>query len=134
MKRLLPALLTAVIVTALAGIAQAQYGPGGRYRPAKVSALIDHVHEDLNVGIRVWSMSLEDRDKLRSQDRKLQEFARLWQHGRFQAAALNSSLGLIQRVLDGNRVVGREREALEVDLEQLRQMKDAFEHHQITSN
>jgi hypothetical protein len=131
MKQLLLALLTAVTVTALAGIAQAQYGPGGRYRPAKVSALIDHVHEDFNVGIRIWHMSIDDREKLRSADRQLQEFARQWQHGRFQAPILVSSLALIERVLDTNRVAGREREALEVDLDQLRQMKEAFAKHEV---
>jgi len=112
MRRTLRGFLGGVVLVFLAATSQAQFGPEGRYRPEKVSALID-------------------RERLNHAERQLRDFARHWQHGRFAKANLDASIGDVQRVIDDNHLSGRERDALWNDVEELRRMREAFDRHEI---
>ena len=131
MRRTLRGFLGGVVLVFLAATSQAQFGPEGRYRPEKVSALIERVHEDLNRGYAVWHLRHGDRERLNHAERQLRDFARHWQHGRFAKANLDASIGDVQRVIDDNHLSGRERDALWNDVEELRRMREAFDRHEI---
>ncbi|MEP6715781.1 MAG: hypothetical protein ABJC09_09405 [Terriglobia bacterium] len=118
MKRILVGLL-------LASAAMAQYGPDA------VSALVQRVHVDLNHGYSVWNLSRGDQDRLTHAEKQLRSFAEDWRHGHFDKGDLDSSIGAVQHVLDNNRLAGRERDQLWRDVEQLRQMRAAYDRHEI---
>lgn len=120
-----------VILTTLAAIGQAQFGPEGRYRPEKVSALIGRVHEDLDHGYAVWHLRGGDRARLTHAERQLRDFAEHWQHGKFDKGNLDRSIGDVQKVIDDNHLSGRERDALWRDVEELRHMREAYDRHEI---
>jgi len=131
MKTLLCVLLGSVTLVSVTGIAQAQYGPQGRYRPEAVSALIGRVHEDLNRGFAVWHLHGGDRGRLVHAERQLREFAEYWRHGRFDRPNLTGAIRAVQRVIDDNHLSGRERDALWNDVEELRRLREAYDRHEI---
>jgi len=117
---------------ALGALAQGQFGPqGGPYQPDSVSALIDHVHEDLNHGYSVWHLSRSDRNRLNHAESQLRDFSREWRKGKFDKGNLDDSISAIQHVLDNNHLSGSERDALWSDIEQLRKMREAYDRHEI---
>jgi hypothetical protein len=112
--------------------AHAQYGPaGGPYQPDSVSSLIDKVHTDLNQGYDRWHLSHGDRERLNRAEKRLREFANDWRHGKFDKGDLDDSISAIQHVLDNNHLAGPERDALWSDVEQLRNMREAYDRHEI---
>jgi hypothetical protein len=119
------------IVVLAAGIAQAQFGPEGRYRPESVSALIGRVHEDLNRGYAVWHLRGGDRERFNRAEHQLRDFAEHWRHGRFDKGNLDGAIGAIQRVLNDNHLRGGERDALWADIGELRRMREAYDRHEI---
>jgi hypothetical protein len=122
----------ATMLIALALPVHAQYGPaGGPYRPERVSALIDRVHDHLNHGYDVWHLSHGDRNRLNNAEHQLRDFARDWRRGRFGKGDLDRAIGSIQHVLDDNHLRGGERDALWEDVSQLRRMREAYERHEI---
>jgi len=121
----------AAAVLVLGSLAQAQYGPGGIYHPRSVSAIIDRVHGDLNRGYRGWHVSHGDRKRLDHAEHELRDFARKWNRGRFDRGELDDAIGSIQHVVDNNHLSGRERDALYNDLDQLRNMREAYNRHEI---
>jgi len=127
-KHLLAGVATLLV---LGSLAQAQYGPGGIYHPRSVSAMIDRVHGDLNRGYRGWHVSHEDRKRLDHAEHELRDFARKWNRGRFDKGELDDAIGSIQHVVDNNHLSGRERDALYNDLDQLRNMREAYNRHEI---
>jgi len=131
MRQTFLALIAGVILTTFAVTAQAQFGPEGRYRPEKVTALIDHVHDDLNHGYTAWKLHPKDRERMDTAEHQLREFAEHWQHGAFDRGKLSSAIGAIQKVVEENRISGHERDDLWRDLDELRRMRDAFDHHEI---
>jgi hypothetical protein len=131
MRKTLLGFSCVVILTALAAIGQAQFGPEGRYRPEAVSALIGRVHEDLDHGYAVWHLRGGDRARLTRAERQLRNFAEHWQHRKFDKANLDGAIGSIQRVIDDNHLSGRERDALWRDVEELRHMREAYDRHEI---
>jgi hypothetical protein len=112
-------------------VGRAQSGPEGRYRPEAVAAIIDHVHQDLNRGYAVWQLGKGDRDRLTHAERQLRDFANHWQHGKFDKSNLEGAVADIQKVIDENHLSGRERDALGNDIQELRQMREAYERHEI---
>jgi hypothetical protein len=117
---------------ALGALAQAQFGPhGGPYQPDSVSALIDHVHEDLNHGYSVWHLSRRDRDRLNHAESQLRNFSAEWRKGKFDKGNLDDAIGDTQHILDRNHLSGAERDALWSDVEQLRKMREAYDRHEI---
>ena len=116
----------------LGGTAWAQYGPpGGPYQPDSVSGLVDRVHSDLNRGYERWHISHDDHERLNKAERKLRAFAEDWRHGKFDKGDLDESIGSIQHVLDNNHLSGPERDALFSDVSDLRQMRVAYDRHEI---
>jgi hypothetical protein len=134
MRRTLRGFLGGLILVSLAASGQAQYGPEGRYRPEAVAAIIDRVHEDLNRGYAVWHLRHGDRERLTHTERQLRDFANHWEHGKFDRGNLDAAIRDIGKVVDENRLSGRERDALWNDVGELRRMREAYERHEIGSN
>jgi hypothetical protein len=132
MRRILNALLLAAALVSFGTLARAQYGaPGGPYQPDSVSALVEKVHSDLAHGYGRWHISGGDRDRLNGAEKQLRNFARDWQHGKFDKDDLDRSIAAIQHVLDNNHLAGPERDDLGHDVEQLRGMREAYDRHEI---
>ena len=135
MRRLRQILNVWFVTTVLAlfgATAHAQYGqPGGPYQPDSVSAVIERVHSDLNRGYDVWRLPSGDRERLDKAGKQLREFASDWRKGKFDKGDLDDAIGAIQKVVDKNRLAGAERDALWSDVEQLRQMREAYNRHEI---
>ena len=108
---------------------QFEQAPG--YDPRAVSALVDQVHNDLNHAYEVWHLRNGDRDRLNDAEKKLREFAQKWQDGHFDKGELDDSIGRIQHVLDNNRLEGAAREAIDNDVTRLRNMREAYDRHEI---
>ena len=128
--------LTGTILTAaflIAGaFAQGQYGANGQYAPDSVSALIDRVHGDLNRSYEGgWTFTHGDRDRLNHAEKELRDFAKKWYHGKFDKGELDDSIGSIQHVIDNNHMPPRDRGTLDVDVNQLRAMREAYDRHEL---
>jgi len=114
------------------GVLSAQYGPAnGPYQPDSVTSLVNRVHEDLNRGYGEWKISKGDRERLNSAAKQLREFERDWRHGKFDKGDLDDAISAVQHVLDNNHLTGAARDALWNDVEQLRQMREAYNRHEI---
>jgi len=113
------------ILIASGALAEAQY------RPAEVTALVDKVHEDLNRGYAVWHLSGGDKDRLTHAEHQLRDFEKHWRDGKFDKGNLDDSISAIQHVLDNNHLNGHERDELFGDVERLRQMREAYDRHEI---
>lgn len=124
-------LLSAALVAG-SGLLNAQYGPpGGPYRPEGVSGTIQKIHADLNAGYHSWHLSHGDMDRLRGAERHLHEFASRWRHGDFDKGKLDDAIASIQHVIDNNHLQGPERDNLWQDVSTLRQMREAYDRHEI---
>ncbi len=132
MRQILHVFLLTAGMMACGALAQAQYGqPGGPYQPDSVSNLVEKVHVDLNSGYAHWRLDNGDRNRLNKAEKQLRGFAADWRHGKFDKGDLDDSIGAIQHVLDNNHLSGSERDALWNDTEQLRQMREAYDRHEI---
>ena len=126
----IPAFLITMALAA-APFAQAQFGPQNRYSPDAVTSLIGRVHEDLNHAYGVWHFSDSDRDRLNHTEKELREFAQKWSHSKFDKGELDDAIGALQDVLDHNKLPQPNRDALSDDITQLRNMRTAYDHHEI---
>ena len=132
MKLLTRFSITCAALVALSGLASAQFGrEEERYRPNAVSALVDRVHGDLDRGYRVWHLSHDDQDRLTHAEHQLRDFANRWNRGKFDKDKLDDSISAVQHVINNNHLAGRERDELWGDVEQLRQMREAYDRHEI---
>jgi hypothetical protein len=131
MNRLNIATVVATAFLACAPLAKAQFGPENRYSPSQVSILIDRVHEDLNQAYSTRRFSGAERDRLNNAEKQLREFSQKWTNAKFDKGELDDAIGAIQHVLDNNRMPGGTRDALSDDVGQLRQMREAYDHHEI---
>ena len=132
MRKTFIGLMLASTFVAFGTMAQAQWGaPNGPYRPDAVSAIVERVHVDLNHGYNVWNLSNGDRDRLTHAERQLRDFSARWRQGRFDKGNLDGAISSVQHVLDVNHLNGRERDELWRDVEQLRQMRAAYDRHEI---
>jgi hypothetical protein len=111
---------------------QGGYGPRGQYRPDSVSALIDRVHADLNGSYEGgWAFTHRDRSRLNHAEKELRDFAKKWYRGRFDKGELDDSISSIQHVVDNNHMPPRDRTALDVDVNQLRTMREAYDRREL---
>jgi hypothetical protein len=129
MKRLFAVAIAAGLV--LTGISRAQFGPGPKYEPSEVTALVDQVHTDLDHAYGVWHFSDDDRERLNHAEKDSREFAQKWAKGKFDKDQLDGVISSIQRVLDNNKLPVDARDAISKDLTQLRNMRTAYDHHEI---
>jgi cell division septum initiation protein DivIVA len=115
----------------LTGTGRAQFGPGPKYDPSEVTALVDQVHNDLNHAYAVFHFSGEDRERLNKPEKDSREFAQKWAKGKFDKDQLDDVISSIQHVLDNNKLPVDARDSISKDLAQLRNMRDAYDHHEI---
>ncbi len=102
------------------------------YAPSAVNTLIERVHTDLNQSYSDgWRFGGADRHRLNDAEKQLREFARKWDHGKFDKGELNDAISKIQHVVDDNHMPGPDRSALDNDLGQLRNMREAYDRHEI---
>ncbi len=131
MNRNLIAALAASIFLMLPPLARAQFEGGPRYDARAVSALVDRVHSDLDHAYGVFHFSNDDRERLNHAEKQLREFARKWDGHKFDKGALDESISSIQHVLDNNKLPQRDRDAISDDVAQLRNMREAYDRHEI---
>jgi hypothetical protein len=131
MHRLYFAVVTAAIVMLCLTPAYAQFDGAPRYDAHSVSALVDRVHSDLDHAYGVFHFSSGDRGRLNHAEKGLREFAQKWADGRFDKGMLDDSISSIQHVLDNNKLPPRDRDALSDDVSQLRNMREAYDRHEI---
>lgn len=132
MRKILQAISFTAVLVSFCTAALAQYGPpGGPYAPDRVSALVEKVNADLNRGYSQWSLSKDDHKRLNKAENRLRDFAHDWYRAKFNKGALDDSISDIQHVLDKNRMPSMQRDALWSDIERLRQMREAYDHHEI---
>ncbi|HTR37665.1 MAG TPA: hypothetical protein VMH80_17280 [Bryobacteraceae bacterium] len=112
-------------------VARAQFGEPTHYDAASVTALTDQVQSDLNQAYRTWHFSNGDRGRLNHAEKELREFARTWQNYHFNKGELDDAISSIQHVLDNNRLNPGSRDALSEDVSRLRNMREAYDHHEI---
>lgn len=116
----------------MSAIAHAQFGPpNGRYQPSAVDHLVDQVHSDLNAGYEHWKLKKDDRERLNKAEAKLHSFAQNWEHGKFDKDDLDDAIATVQKVVNDNHLTGSERDALWQDVDQLRNMREAYNRHEI---
>jgi hypothetical protein len=113
------------------GTSRAQFGPGPKYEPSAVTALVDRVHNDLNHAYSVFHFSGDDRERLNKAEKESREFAQKWAKGNFDKGQLDDVISSIQHVLDHNKLPEDARDSISNDVAQLRNMRDAYDHHEI---
>ena len=113
------------------GISHAQFGPGPKYEPSEVTALVDRVHADLNHAYSVFHFSGDDRERLNKAEKESRDFAQKWAKGKFDKDQLDDVVSSIQHVLDNNKLPEDARDSLSADVTQLRNMRDAYDRHEI---
>lgn len=131
MKRVADLLTVFVLLSSAVAFAQ----PRGRrdmYDPRWVSATIGRVHADLDRAYQGgWRVSPGDRRRLDRAEDQLRHFSEDWNRGRFDKGDLDGAIGSIQRVVDDNRMPPGHRGSLYRDLDRLRDMRRAYDRHEI---
>jgi len=123
--------ITAMAVILFTATGRAQFGPGPKYEPSEVTALVDRVHGDLNHAYSVFHFSGDDRERLNKAEKESREFAQKWAKGKFDKDQLDDVISSIQHVLDNNKLPVDARDAISNDVEQLRNMREAYNRHEI---
>ena len=129
MKQILATVFTLGILWT--GAVHAQFGPGPKYQPSEVTALVDRVHNDLNHAYSVFHFSGDDRERLNKAEKESRDFAQKWAKGKFDKDQLDDVIASIQHVLDNNKLPTDSRDAISEDVAQLRNMREAYDHHEI---
>ena len=128
MKHCLAALAAILLASGTLGYAQFEKS---KYDPGSVDTLIDRVHVDLDHAYGAFHFSRGDRDRLNKAEKQLRDFAKQWRRDHFDKGELDDAISSIQHVLDKNRLPEHERDALSDDAGQLRQMREAYDRHEI---
>lgn len=110
--------------------AQAQF-EDVKYDPQTVSNLVDRVHADLNHAYGNWRPGANDRKRLNDAEKQLRDFSMKWNNGKFDKGELDNAVSSVQHVLDNNHLRVEDRDALSYDVNQLRRMREAYDHHEI---
>jgi hypothetical protein len=129
MKHLLA--IAVIFGTISTGIVRAQFGPEAKYQPSEVTALIDRVHSDLNQAYSVYKFSGDDRERLNKAEKESRDFEHKWAKGKFDKDQLDDVISSIQHVLDNNKLPVDARDAISNDVTQLRNMREAYNRHEI---
>ncbi len=119
------------VLVAFAATAYAQFEGQPKYDPDAVSTLVERVHTDLDHGYDAWHLKGGDRGRLNHAEKELRDFAAKWHHNKFDKGELDDAISAIQHVLDNNSLHGPERDALSDDVTQLRNMREAYDRHEI---
>lgn len=130
-RRLCTTILVSASVLSMGSLAFAQFENPPEYSPHAVDALVDQVHSDLNHAYGVWHLKNGDRDRLNNAEKQLREFAQKWDNHHFDKGDLDDAIGAIQHVLNDNRLEGRDRDAISDDVNRLRNMREAYDRHEI---
>jgi len=130
-RRLCTTILVSASVVLAGSLAFGQFENRPEYSPHAVNALVDQVHNDLNRAYDSWHLRNGDRDRLNNAEKQLREFAQKWDNHRFDKGELDDAIGAIQHVLDNNRLEGHDREAIDDDVNRLRNMREAYDRHEI---
>jgi len=128
MKHCVAALAAILLVSGTMGYAQFEKS---KYEPSAVDTLIDRVHSDLDHAYGSFHFSNGDRDRLNKAEKQLRDFAKQWRANHFDKGELDDAISSVQHVLDNNRLPQDSREALSDDVGQLRQMREAYDRHEI---
>jgi hypothetical protein len=132
MRRFIHVSLAVAALAAIGIAAHAQEGRReGEYRPDRVDALVERVHQDLDRAYSVWHLSGGERGRLNHAEHQLRDFAKHWHEGRFDKDKLDDSIGAVQHVLDNNHMRGPVREDLSRDVMTLRRMREAYDRHEL---
>ena len=123
--------IAAIVLMAFGLTAQAQFAPESRYGPGAVSSLVDRVHSDLDHAYEGFRFSNGDRDRLNHAEKELRDFATKWDRGSFDKGELDDAISSVQHVLDNNHLPHVDRDALSADVNQLREMREAYDRHEI---
>jgi hypothetical protein len=125
------AVVAASVLLSGLSLAYGQFEKSPQYEPRAVTELVDQVHSDLNRAYGSWHLSNDERDRLNHAEKQLREFAQKWENRKFDKGQLDDAIGSIQHVLDNNRLEGRDRNAIDDDVSRLRNMREAYDHHEI---
>jgi hypothetical protein len=125
------AFVTASVLLSGVSLAYGQFERSPQYDPHAVTALVDQVHSDLNHAYSAWHLSNDERDRLNHAEKQLRDFAHKWEDHKFDKGQLDDAISSIQHVLDNNRLEGRDRDAIDDDVTRLRNMREAYDHHEI---
>ncbi len=132
MPRFFHTALLAAAMASSATVALAQYGPQNRYEPRSVEGAINRVHADLNRAYEGgWRINGGDRKRLDHAEHELREFANKWNRGRFDKGELDDAISAIHHVADHNRMGEGRRDELFRDLDMLRDMREAYNRHEL---
>lgn len=118
----------AAMLLACSVFALAQPSP---YNAPGVRSLVDKVHLDLNHAYGAWHFTNKDRDRLNHAEKQLREFSRKWDNGKFDKGDLDDAISSVQHVLDNNHLPMFDRDALSNDVTQMRNMREAYNRHEI---
>ena len=129
LMKLIPGAAAILLCTSLPGLAQ--FGPSDQYGPESVSRLVDRVHTDLDHAYHGFRFTNGDRDRLNHAEKELRDFSLKWNRGNFDKGELDDAISGVQHVLDNNHLPGRDRDALSDDVSQLRNMREAYDRHEI---
>ena len=130
-RQLRTMILASACAFSTGALAFGQFENRPEYAPQSVNALVDQVHNDLNRAYTVWHLRNGDRDRLNNAEKQLREFAQKWDNHHFDRGELDDAIGAIQHVLDNNRLEGHDRDAIGDDVNRLRNMREAYDHHEV---
>ncbi|MBV8818188.1 MAG: hypothetical protein JO022_07505 [Acidobacteriaceae bacterium] len=128
MKKLNLIVPAALLAFALQAPAQFDHD---RYAPRSVNALVDRVHSDLDHAYNAWHFTGGDRNRLNKAEKELRDFASKWDRGKFDKGELDDAISAVQHVLDNNHLPEMDRNALSADATELRNMREAYDRHEI---
>lgn len=112
-------------------VAHAQFDGGPRYDAHSITVLVDRVHSDLDHAYTVWHFSNDDHDRLNHAEKELRDFSKKWNDNKFDKGELDDAISSVQHVLDNNKMPREQRDALSDDVGQLRNMRQAYDRHEI---
>ena len=113
------------------GSVRRRVGPVDTYQASGVTARGERGHGDLSHAYSVYKVSGEDRERLNKAEKESRDFAQKWAEGKFDKDQLDDVISSIQHVLDNNKLPVDSRDALSGDVTQLRNMREAYDHHEI---
>jgi hypothetical protein len=131
MKKIRLLMFAPALLLAFGSLAQAQFTGPEQYGPAAVTALVHRVHADLNHAYGGFRFTHSDRNRLNHAEKELRDFAMKWNRGNFDKGELDDAISSLQHVLDNNHLPVVDRDALSSDANQLRNMREAYDRHEI---
>jgi hypothetical protein len=110
-------LMTALLVLALAP-ASAAFAQGDEYSEAR--NLVQRVQDDLHA---LHPIEHKDRDRINDALKHLSDLDRKFTKDKFSKGPLSDAIGKLQDILDHNTLEARERDMLNADIHDLRELR-----------